>query len=79
MGQIEVFDMLPIWARMDLGAMAVKQYSKAQSLESHYQIVWCHIQDTWRDAAKMQLVYSTVNPSSHLNPSSMISNIIIKY
>ena len=42
--------MLPFQARVDMGAMATKGYStfpKAPaSLEPHYQIVWCHIQDT---------------------------------
>ena len=40
----------PFWARVDLGAMAMKRCSvfpKAlASLESHHQIVKCHIQDT---------------------------------
>ena len=42
--------MLPLWDRVDLGAMAIKGYSafpKAPaSLESHHQIVSYHIQDT---------------------------------
>ena len=44
------YQVLPRWARVDLGAMAVKGCSAfpiAQvSLESRHQIVWCHIQDT---------------------------------
>ena len=45
--------MLPLQARVDLGAMAMKRYSafpKAPALlEPHHQIVKCHIQDTcWR-------------------------------
>ena len=42
--------MLPLRARVDLGAMATKGYSafpKAPALlEPHHQIVHCHIQDT---------------------------------
>ena len=42
--------MLPLRARVDLGAMAMKGYSafpKAPALlEPHHQIVYCHIQDT---------------------------------
>ena len=42
--------MLPLRARVDLGAMAMKRYSafpKAPALlEPHHQIVKCHIQDT---------------------------------
>ena len=42
--------MLPLLARLDLGAMAMKGYSafpKAPALlEPHHQIVYCHIQDT---------------------------------
>ena len=61
--------MLPLWARVDLGEMAMKGYSaflKAPALlETPRQIVQCHIQDThWYGvsypSAEMQLVYSTV-------------------
>ena len=42
--------MLPLQARVDLGAMAMKGYSafpKAPALlEPYHQIVYCHIQDT---------------------------------
>ncbi len=42
--------MLPLRARVDLGAMAMKGHSefpKAPALlELHHQIVYCHIQDT---------------------------------
>ena len=42
--------MLPLWARVGLGAMAMKGCSvlpKARALlESHHQIVLCHIYDT---------------------------------
>ena len=59
--------MLPLQARVDLGAMAIKGYSsftKAPALlEPHHQIVWCHIQDThWGrsyPSAEKQSVYST--------------------
>ena len=40
---------LPLWVRVDLGVMVMKGYSifpKAQRLESHDQIVLCHIQET---------------------------------
>ena len=59
--------MLPLWARVDLETMAMKEYStfpKAPALlEPHHQIVQCHIQDTrWGksySSAETQLVYST--------------------
>ena len=42
--------MIPLWVRVDVGAMAMKEYSAFPKapilLESHHQIVWCHIQDT---------------------------------
>ena len=41
--------MLPLWARVDLGAMAMKEYfafPKAPTFqEPHHQIVYCHIQN----------------------------------
>ena len=44
------YQVLPPRARMDLEAMAIKGYSafpKAPALlETHHQIVYCHIQDT---------------------------------
>ena len=51
--------MLPLRARVDLGAMAMKRYSafpKAPALlEPHYQIVLCHIQDTrWASLTPLQ-------------------------
>ena len=59
--------MLPLRARVDLEAMAIKGYStfsKAPaSLETHHQIVHCHIQGTrWGrsyPSAEVQWVYST--------------------
>ena len=60
--------MLPLRARVDLGAMAIKGYStfpKAPALlEPHHQIVKCHNQDTcWGGGltpfAEMQSVNST--------------------
>ena len=60
--------MLPLWARVDLGAMAMKGYStfpKAPALlEPHHQIVLCHIQNTrWGGGSypsvEVQSVYST--------------------
>ena len=60
--------MLPLWATVDLGAMAIKGYStfpKAPALlEPHHQIIYCHIQDTrWGGgsypSAEKQSVYST--------------------
>ena len=42
--------MLPLRARVDLGVMAIKSYSAFPKtpalLESHHQIVWCHLQHT---------------------------------
>ena len=42
--------MLPLWARGDLGAMAIKWYSSFPKapvlLEPHQQIIKCHIQNT---------------------------------
>ena len=47
--QIGSYQVLPIRARVDLGAMAMKGYSaftKAPALlEPHHQIVQCHLQD----------------------------------
>ena len=44
------YQVLPLRARVDLGAMAMKGYSKFPKapalLEPHHQIVLCHIQDT---------------------------------
>ena len=44
------YQVLPLWGRVDLRAMAMKRYSafpKAPALlEPHYQIVKCYIQDT---------------------------------
>ena len=59
--------MLPFRTRVDLGAMAMKGCSTfpqaPASLESHYQIVLCHIQDTRcgesYSSAEKQSVYST--------------------
>ena len=59
--------MLPLWVRVDLGVMPMKEYSalpKAPALlKPHYQIVLCHTQDTQRRGsypfAEMQSVYST--------------------
>ena len=60
--------MLPLWARVNLGAIAIKRYSafpKAPDLlEPHYQIVLCHILDTFGESypfAEMQSVYSAAS------------------
>ena len=68
--------MLPLRARVDLGAMATKGYSAFSkdpaSLKPHHQIVYCHIQDThWRGgvsyfSAVVQSVYS-IAPSDWEN------------
>ena len=64
---IRPFQVLPLWARLDLGVMAMKEYSafpKAQALlEPHHQIVQYHIEDArWQGgsypSAEMQTVYS---------------------
>ena len=60
--------MLPLWARVDLGVMAMKEYfafPKAPVLlEPQHEIVECHMQDIQGGAlypsAEVQLVYSTV-------------------
>ena len=48
--EIGPYQMLPLRARVNLGAMAMKGYTafaKASAiLEPHHQIVSCHIQDT---------------------------------
>ena len=57
----------PFRARVDLGAMTMKgcsAFPKAPaSLESHHQIIWCHIQDTHSGESYSstggQSVYST--------------------
>ncbi len=47
---IGLYQVLPLRARVDLGAMVMKgfsAFSKAPaSLERQHQIVWCHILDT---------------------------------
>ena len=64
--------MLPFRARVDLGAMTMKEYSifpKAPAvLGPHHQIVLCHIQDIrwgWGSYpdAEVQSVYSTAPPN----------------
>ena len=51
--------MLPLRARVHLGARAMKEYSafpKAPALvELHHQIVLCHIQDTRREVGVLPL------------------------
>ena len=53
--RLDPYQVLPLRARVDIGAMAVKgcpAFPKAPvSLEPHHQIVWCHIE--------VQSVYST--------------------
>ena len=64
---IRPYQVLPLWARANLRAMAMKEYSvfpKAPALQQpHPQIVSCHIWDTPGSgsypSAEMQLVYST--------------------
>ena len=57
--------MLPLQAKVDLGAMALKRYSAFPKvpalLEPHHQIVKCHIQ-LWGSypSAEKRSVYSTV-------------------
>ena len=71
--------MLPLWARVDLGAMAMKGYSalpKAPAiLEPYHQIVYCHIQDTHcggsYPSAEMQPVYSTA-PANWASPYQVL-------
>ena len=63
------YQVLPLRAKVDLGAMVMKGYSafpKAPALlEPDHQIVWCHMQDTrcWDGrsypSVEMQSVYST--------------------
>ena len=64
---IGTYQVLPFWARVDLGAMATKRcyaFLKALALlEPHHQIVLCHTQDDrWAGgsypSAEKQLVYS---------------------
>ena len=56
--------MLPLRARVDLGAMAIKGYSafpKAQALlEPHHQIVYCQIQDIRYGEGVLPLCKETV-------------------
>ena len=48
--QIGAYQVRPCWARVDLGAMAIKgcsAFPKAPALlKPYYQIVQCHIQNT---------------------------------
>ena len=47
---IRPYQVLPLRARVDLGAIAMKKYAAFPKtpalLEPHHQIVWCHIQVT---------------------------------
>ena len=60
------YQVLPLWGRVDLGVIAINghsAFSKAPALlETRYQIVYCHMQDSrWGKTypfAEMQLVYS---------------------
>ena len=62
--------MLPLWVRVQLGAMAIKCYSTfpgVPELEPHYQIGQCHIWTLlgWRGSyvsAEMQSIYFTAAP-----------------
>ena len=56
---LEWLQVLLLRIRVDLGVMSIKEYSaypKALALlEPHYQIVWCHIQDThWGSLTPLQ-------------------------
>ena len=55
---------LPLQARVDLGAIAMNAYSKFpkdQGLEPHHQMIWCHLQENrWSyPSTEMLSVYST--------------------
>ena len=56
--------MLPLWARVNLGAMAMKGYTafpKAPAiLEPHHEIVLCHIQDACCGGALLPLCREAV-------------------
>ena len=65
------YQVLPLRARVDEGAMAIKEYSAFPKapllLEPHHQIVKCHIHDTrcgWGSypSLKKQSVYFTASP-----------------
>ena len=64
---IAPFQMLPLWAGVDQGEMAMKGYSTfpkvAALMKPYHQIVLCHIQDTYLGesypSAEKQSVYST--------------------
>ena len=81
------YQVLQFRARVDLGAMAMKGCSAfpnaPASLEPHYQIVGCHIQDTHRGyypSTEMQSVYSTAPadwakfPFVNLFPRTFVPN-----
>ena len=75
---IGLYQVLPRRARLDLGSMAMKgcsAFPKAPaSLETHHQIVYCHIQDTYwwvsYPSAEVQSVYFTA-------PNFVLRNITI--
>ena len=47
---IKLYQVLPLWAKVNLGGMAMKRYlafPKTPTLwKPRHQMVWCHIQDT---------------------------------
>ena len=83
--------MLPLRARVNLGAMAIKGYStfsKAPALlEPHHQIVLCHIQDTrcgWWDLSPLHrnsrciLQLQPNGPSGSPTPLQKCSHCILQ-
>ena len=69
---------LPLWVRVDLGVMLMKEYSifpKTSELEPHHQVVSCHNQDTcWS-------VGGSYHPAEKQSfaPSDWAVNIQVKY
>ena len=73
--------MLPLWAKVNLGAIAMKRYSAYPKfpalLEPCHQIIWSHIRTLARTylSAEIQLVYST----AHANLAYLIKDLNLVY
>ena len=74
------YQLLPLRARVDKGAMAMKGFfailKALASLETHHQIVLCHILDSlegFYPSAEKQLVYS-IAPSDWAKKRIMLAS-----
>ena len=69
--------MLPLWARVDQEAMAIKGYfvfpEAPALLEPHHQIVQCHIQNTrWKSLTTLQRCSQCILQPQLTGPSDFV-------